>query len=269
MKGFRNTACGLAWSGLLALAGCGGSPGGIDTVIAAPASPSGAPATQAPTGNWIDPNTGSVLLIPSSGLTYGVLQTDGVTDIIRGELAFSGNEVPSSAFVALAVTGERNARLLSLAGALQPSGVLGLTVTDPKGPGGPITAVVDTAYQPPPDLAQWAGTYTGLVQSAGLQSECDIRIDASGGFTLTNTSNPGEFDCSGTGQLAEVADVASLKSVKLCWANSPCNLTDQPSYEGLAQLAPSAPSPSGPKPSLTMVGMDPDGAQPLLVQARP
>jgi len=269
MRGFRSKACGLAWLGLSALAGCGGSPGGLDTVVAAPSAPSGAPVIQPFTGNWIDPNSGSVLLIPSSGLTYGVLQTDGVTDIIRGELAISGHEVLASGFQALALTGEHNGRLLSLAGALQPSGVLGLTVTDPKGPGGPVTAVPDTAYLPPPDLAQWAGSYTGRVQSAGLESECEIRIDGSGAFTLANTPNPGEIDCAGTGQLAAVADVPSLKSLKLCWANSPCDLADQPSYEGLARLALSAPSPGGPLPLLTMVGMDPDGDQPLLVLARP
>lgn len=257
----------MALAGPMGLVACGGSPGGVGANPVAPGT--GGPSATVPTGNWIDPNNQTQLWMPSSGPTFGVMQANGVTSLFRGEWRIDGAQLVGSGFTALAVEGETLWRPLSLTGSLAPAGVLTLNMTDPKGPGGPITAVVDTAYDPPPPLSQWAGTYTGRVRSAGLVSDCAVRIDGAGGFTLTNTATPGDFDCGATGRLVDDPAVPALKTMALCWANSPCDLADNPSYVGLARLAPAAPSPGGTRPLLTVVGMDIDGQQGLMIDARP
>lgn len=264
MNGFQKIVCAGAMCGLVA---CGGSPGGGGEGTAAPDP--GTPASHTLTGHWIDPNNGTVLMVTPDGLGYGVLHTGADATLVRGTLTLTGTTLPLQPLDAVNASGESNQRQLTVQGGLQPSGALAFDVSDPKGVGGPVTLVVDTAYEPPLPLAQWAGSYVGAAQVAGLQGECLLELDANGGLTMSNTPTVGDVACDATGRLDDVAGAPSLKSFKLCFAGTGCNLSDNPSFEGLARLAGAAPSPTGPRPLLTLVGMDLDAQNGLLIEARP
>lgn len=261
--GKRILAWGLA-AGLL-IGGCGGgeglgdpASGALEGGTAPPSERATPPAAQAIKGTWtetVSVSAPTVLAVSADGWTYGLLNNDQDTDIVRGRLMSLEGQVQSSPFDAVSLRTGR-ARQIGFSGSHPSTQALSLNLV----PGGaPVAIAYDARYDTPVPLVDLKGSHTALVTSGNVSDAAVLTLDDHGAMQWTSMA-PDWAHCQATGALTERAQSPAYLDAVLDFSGEGCQLPAGTRIRGFALVDPGA-------QQISIYGMDEAGTLGLFVHA--